>query len=60
MTPPPACHCSGQVLPEYALACAVLALALFVPWNGQRAIAVELAASLFEYLRGVSFVTSIL
>ena len=50
----------GQVLTEYLLVVAALVLALFVPAIDGVPVATLLVRSLFEYFRGVSFVTSIL
>lgn len=50
----------GQCLPEYLLVCTALALALFMPYAGHRPAAAVLASGVLEYLRGLSFVTSIL
>ncbi len=58
--PNPPRRAGGQSLVEYLLVCASLAAALFLPYVDGRSVAVLLASTLVEYLRGASFVTSIL
>jgi Flp pilus assembly pilin Flp len=49
----------GQALIEYALCCAVLVVALLVPWGGDDPVVVQLARALRGYFRGISFLLSI-
>ncbi|MGC4027970.1 MAG: hypothetical protein QM696_03725 [Steroidobacteraceae bacterium] len=50
----------GQALAEYLIVCAALTAALFLPYAEGHSVAALLASALVEYLRGLSFVTSIL
>lgn len=50
----------GQMLAEYLVVVTALAAALFLPYAGGRSVAVLLVQGLLGYLRGLSFVTSIL
>ena len=51
---------SGQAMGEYLVVCLALALALFTPWIEGTSVASMLARSLVTYMRGLSFITSIL
>lgn len=50
----------GQVLAEYLVVVTGLAAALFLPYVDGHSVAVLLVRSLLGYLRGATFVTSIL
>ena len=50
---------AGQAMPEYLIACAVLVVALLLPWNGQASVLAQLAASLRGYVRTAVYLVSL-
>lgn len=50
---------SGQALVEFSICCAVLVVALLVPWNGDAPVINQLAQALGTYLRVLTFLLSI-
>lgn len=43
--------CRGQAMAEYLLGCAVLVIALLLPWNDGRSVMAELLAAVRGHLR---------
>ncbi len=51
---------AGQAVPEYLLACAVLVIALLLPWNGEASVLAQLMSTVRGYLRMHVFVLSLI
>ena len=49
----------GQSLAEYLGCCAVLVLALLLPYDGESAVVTQLAQALVDYVRGLTFLLSL-
>jgi hypothetical protein len=50
---------SGHVLVEFTVCCAMLVIALLVPWEGDASVIDQLARSMGTYLRVLTFLLSI-
>lgn len=50
---------TGQAMPEYLIACAVLVVALLLPWNGQSSVLAQLAAALRGHVRTAVYLLSL-
>ena len=50
---------SGQSLVEYLGCCALLVFVLLLPYDGDSAVVTQLAQSLVQYVRGISFLLSL-
>ena len=50
---------SGQSLAEYLGCCALLVFVLLLPYDGDSAVVTQLAQSLVQYVRGISFLLSL-
>ena len=49
----------GQSLAEYLGCCAVLVLALLLPYDGESAVVTQLAQALVDSVRGLTFLLSL-
>jgi hypothetical protein len=50
---------SGHALVEFTVCCAVLVIALLVPWEGNAPVIDQLARTMGTYLRVLTFLLSI-